>query len=78
LLTQPPVINAIADAFPSFQFRWLATEIAPHLPLELDFVHEADNAEKCAVLVQEEQAHPHAHCRAGDMVVPEVLREFTT
>ena len=26
---------------------WIVDELAPHLPLELDFVHEAANLERC-------------------------------
>ncbi|KAG8724380.1 hypothetical protein FRC12_024322 [Ceratobasidium sp. 428] len=32
--------------FPTFEFSWLGEEIATNLPLEMDFVHEAQNAAK--------------------------------
>ena len=34
--------------FPNFSYGWLADEIAPHLPKELDFCHEGRNAERAA------------------------------
>ena len=36
-------VRAMAWAFPDFKLSWLVDEIAPHLPLELDFEHEAGN-----------------------------------
>ncbi|KAJ6625621.1 ABC1-domain-containing protein [Mycena sp. CBHHK59/15] len=32
--------------FPEFEFTWLAEEMRNNLPLEMDFIHEAANAEK--------------------------------
>ena len=34
--------------FPGFSYGWLADEIAPHLPKELDFCNEGRNAERAA------------------------------
>ena len=31
---------------------WVVDELAPHLPLELDFVHEAANLERCKRFVE--------------------------
>lgn len=48
------VVHLLGRMFPrDFAFSWLADEIAPHLPLELDFVHEARNAERCARALRE-------------------------
>ena len=32
--------------FPEFEFRWLGEEMRQNLPKEMDFVHEAKNAER--------------------------------
>ncbi|GMR59351.1 hypothetical protein PMAYCL1PPCAC_29546, partial [Pristionchus mayeri] len=36
--------------FPDFKLQWLVDEVKKNLPLELDFLHEAANAEKMRVL----------------------------
>ena len=38
--------NFDKQLFPDFKLRWLINEININLPLELDFFHEARNAEK--------------------------------
>jgi aarF domain-containing kinase len=39
--------------FPNeFTFGWLAEEIAPNLPMELNFIHEGQNAEKASQFLQ--------------------------
>jgi len=40
-------VHLVANIFPEFQYTWLADEIAPNLPKELDFEHEGRNAERC-------------------------------
>ena len=34
--------------FPEFEFTWLGGEMRENLPKEMDFVHEARNAERAA------------------------------
>src|SRR5262249_29491193 len=53
---------------PDFDFRVLIAEVEKYVPLELDFVHEADSAERVA-----------HHLRArSDVIVPTVVRELST
>ena len=42
------VVGVIDRMFENFTFGWIADEIAPHLPKELDFTREGRNAEKAA------------------------------
>jgi hypothetical protein len=42
------VVNIIDTLFEDFTFGWIADEITPHLPKELDFVREGKNAERAA------------------------------
>ena len=53
-----PVFSAPLDAdvgpgwikhwFPEFEFTWLGSEMRENLPKEMDFVHEARNAERAS------------------------------
>ena len=53
---------------PDFDFRVLIAEVEKYVPQELDFVHEADSAERMA-----------QHLRArSDVVVPAVVREVSS
>ncbi|KAJ3187905.1 putative aarF domain-containing protein kinase 1 [Gaertneriomyces sp. JEL0708] len=40
------IVKLIKKVFPEFEFGWLAEEMQQSLPQELDFVHEAENANK--------------------------------
>lgn len=62
------LVRLVARLFPDFTYEWLVDEIAPNLPLELDFTHEAQNARRAA------------RCFAGDprVVVPRVHDRLTT
>lgn len=62
------VLKVLAWLEPDFDFRILAREALKYVPMELDFVHEADN---CATLRRNFAADPN-------VIVPEVYREFTT
>ena len=59
--------------FPEFCLGWVVDEIAPHLPLELDFLHEAQNLERCRRLFA---ASPLG--RDGTVVLPDVVPHLTT
>jgi aarF domain-containing kinase len=41
------LVGAIKWAFPAYDYGWLVDEIETNLPRELDFVAEADNADRC-------------------------------
>ncbi len=56
-------VRLVAHAFPAFRLGWLVDEVAPHLPLELDFKHEAKNCRRAAKIFEKWE----------DVVVPEVL-----
>ena len=53
---------------PDFDFRVLIAEVEKYVPLELDFVHEADSAERMA----------HQLRARSDVIVPAVVREVST
>ena len=55
----------------SFTYGWLADEIAPHLPKELDFVNEGRNAERAAHALQ-------TYHQELDCVVPKIDWSHTT
>lgn len=42
------LVNVVSKIFPDFNFSWLVEEMKKNLPKELDFTHEAKNAEKVA------------------------------
>ncbi len=62
------LVGVLARLEPRFDFRVLIDEVQKYVPLELDFLHEADNAERMA-----------AHLAARpDVRVPKVIREYTS
>jgi aarF domain-containing kinase len=62
------VLKWLAMLERDFDYRILMREALKYLPMELDFVHEADNAET----VRRNFAHH------PEVVVPEIYREFST
>jgi len=40
-------LKVIKTIFPAFEFEWLGQEMEENLPLEMNFIHEAANAERC-------------------------------
>lgn len=62
------LVAVLARLEPRFDFRVLVDEVTKLVPLELDFLHEADNAERMAA------------CLGGrdDVIVPRVVRELST
>jgi predicted unusual protein kinase regulating ubiquinone biosynthesis (AarF/ABC1/UbiB family) len=62
------VLKVLAYLEPNFDFRIIAREALKYVPMELDFLHEADN---CTTI-------RHNFAGDPDVVVPEVYREFTT
>ncbi|GAB5035185.1 abc1 protein at2g40090-like [Nannochloropsis oceanica] len=61
-------VNAVAKAFPEFSYKWIADELAPQLPKELDFVNEAMNAERADAFFKKHR---------NDVVIPAVVWEQT-
>lgn len=43
------VVKVVDSLFPKFSYKWLADEMADNLPLELNFLHEAENSRKCVL-----------------------------
>jgi len=43
------LVKWVKKAFPQFEFTWLAEEMNENLPLEMDFRHEAQNAERATM-----------------------------
>ena len=58
------LVGALARLEPRFDFRVLIDEVEKYVPLELDFVHEADNAERMAECLR----------ARSDVLVPAVVR----
>ena len=63
------VVRFAESMFPDFKYGWLASEIAPHLPKELDFNNEGKNAESAAKHLQQTNL---------DCVVPKILWQHTS
>jgi predicted unusual protein kinase regulating ubiquinone biosynthesis (AarF/ABC1/UbiB family) len=62
------LVGVLARLEPEFDFRVVLDEVEKYVPLELDFVHEAENAERM-----------RAHLASRpDVVVPEVIRALST
>jgi predicted unusual protein kinase regulating ubiquinone biosynthesis (AarF/ABC1/UbiB family) len=62
------VLRWLARVERNFDFRVIASEALKYIPMELDFVHEAENS---ATMRRNFAADP-------DVVIPEVYREYTT
>ena len=58
------VVRFVDSIFEDFTFGWIADEIAPHLPKELDFIREGKNAERAAKHIAE---------TGLDCVVPKII-----
>jgi hypothetical protein len=63
------VVRLIESMFEGFTFGWIADEIAPHLPKELDFVREGKNAELAAM---------HINKTGLDCVIPKIIWNKTS
>ena len=63
------VVRTAERLFEGFKWGWLADEIAPHLPLELDFRNEGRNAERAAA----DLAKTGLNC-----VVPKILWNYSS
>ena len=62
------LVTVLARIEPHFDFRIVIDEVEKYVPLELDFVHEADSAERMA-----------EHLRGrSDVLVPAIVRELST
>lgn len=59
------LLDVVKRIFPSFEFTWLGDEMEQNLPLEMDFRHEAANANRCA--------KEFSDLKHTTVVVPEVL-----
>jgi ubiquinone biosynthesis protein len=62
------VLKVLAWLEPNFDFRIIAREALKYVPMELDFLHEADNCDTIR----------HNFALDPEVIVPEVYREFTT
>jgi aarF domain-containing kinase len=58
------IVGWIQYRFPEFEFHWLGEEIRENLPKEMDFEHEALNAQRAA--------HDFRYMRAS-LYIPEVI-----
>jgi predicted unusual protein kinase regulating ubiquinone biosynthesis (AarF/ABC1/UbiB family) len=62
------LVRVLARLEPGFDFRVVIREVQKYVPLELDFVNEADNAERMRRQLR----------RRTDVLVPAVVRELST
>jgi predicted unusual protein kinase regulating ubiquinone biosynthesis (AarF/ABC1/UbiB family) len=62
------VLRWLAWIEPDFDYRIIAREALKYIPMELDFVHEAANADTIRA----------NFASSGDVIVPEIFREFTS
>jgi aarF domain-containing kinase len=62
------VVKLLTGFFPGMPLWWLAEEIAPHLPVELDFQKEAAHAARCRELFKDD----------ASICVPDVLPHLST
>jgi predicted unusual protein kinase regulating ubiquinone biosynthesis (AarF/ABC1/UbiB family) len=62
------LVGIFARLEPDFDFRAVVQEVEKYVPLELDFLHEAENAERMRAQL----------AARADVVVPEVVREHTS
>jgi aarF domain-containing kinase len=62
------VLRILAWMEPNFDFQMIAREALKYIPMELDFLHEAEN---CLIV-------RHNLVQRSDVLVPEVYLEFTT
>eukprot|EP00887_Chlorella_sp_A99_P007308 scaffold2.g7308.t1 len=67
LLTIDWLVWGIKQVAPNFDYTWLVDEAKENLPLELDFLHEAANAERCRAKLA-----GRACAVRGRVVVPEI------
>ncbi|GLC72431.1 hypothetical protein PLESTF_001246800 [Pleodorina starrii] len=66
--TVSALVAAVRWVFPDFDYGWLVDEIKENLPRELDFRHEAGNAERCRANLQQSARAGAWH--AGRVHVP--------
>lgn len=66
------VVRLLESFFEDFNFGWIADEIAPQLPKELDFQNEGKNSEIAASFIQQRQH------KNNDVIIPKVHWEHTT
>jgi len=72
LLALTSVVHALEFFFKDFNFGWIADEIAPNLPMELDFTKEGRNAERASSYLAKRQSQAH------DVVIPKVIWDHTS
>ncbi|CAB9514309.1 aarF domain-containing protein kinase 1 [Seminavis robusta] len=75
LLALTTVVHTLEFFLEDFNFGWIADEIAPQLPLELDFANEGRNAERAASFLQQRQKRQQDH---PDVVIPKVHWQQTS
>ena len=71
--TVEALVRGARAVFPDFNYQWLVDEIKENLPKELDFRHEAANAERC----RRNLASPRSRVRRR-VHVPDVDRALTS
>ncbi|KAE8750039.1 hypothetical protein FOCC_FOCC003163 [Frankliniella occidentalis] len=48
MTTMEALVKLVEIVFPDFRFQWLVTEMKRNIPMELNFLQEAENAEKAS------------------------------
>lgn len=66
-------VDVAGRLFPDhFRLRWVLDELAPHLPLELDFENEARNLQRCAAFIRESRD------LSSRVAVPDILPHLSS
>lgn len=66
------LVNLVKKVSPTADYSWLVEEAKENLPKELNFLHEASNAERCAHNIKNESS------LKGKVVVPKIDRTRTS
>ena len=80
ILAVTTVVNLLDTVFEEFTFGWIADEMAPQLPKELDFQQEGKNSERAAVNLHNVfGTHGNGNVtNTIDVCIPKVLWETTS
>ncbi|KAK9838428.1 hypothetical protein WJX84_000652 [Apatococcus fuscideae] len=73
IATIDTLVRIVHWVYPDLNYTWLVEQAQDYLPKELDFVHEADNAERCRANFQSSASNIK-----GRVAIPWVVRELSS
>ncbi|MEW5309939.1 MAG: hypothetical protein WDW38_001779 [Sanguina aurantia] len=68
------LVKMVKWLYPDFNYEWLADEVKDNLPKELNFIHEAGNAERC----RRNLTSPRSHIKQGRVHIPKIYHELVS